>query len=354
MAGHYPPPPPPPRPPAPPYGRPPYGGPPYGGPPYGAPPPHGPGYGPPAYGQPQYHYVRMRPPPRRSAGGTIAGIFGGLTALVVVAILGLAAFGGTRDAAGGTGTTASPGGGTGPASAKEKATGSKLYRTGSLTPVSCRLPEIQPSAESMRQFMETLSDCLDASWARQFQKAGITFDRPKRVFWVEPGRSPCGSYPAPGASAFYCPANNTMYVGLKHVVETSGGEPLSHYAVYARVIAHEYGHHVQDRAGILLYGDRQIETGDRATGNEASRRIELQAQCFAGAFLGSERATLPMTREQYVAMIVDVRGRGEDRKPPDERDHGLGRHYAGWVITGFDGRDLTVCNTWTAPSSQVS
>ncbi|WP_243714950.1 neutral zinc metallopeptidase, partial [Actinomadura bangladeshensis] len=344
----------PPGPPAPPYGRPPHGGPPYGGPPYGAPPPRGPGYGPPAYGQPQYRYVPMRPPPRRSAGGTIAGIFGGLTALVVLAILGLAALGGTQDATGSTRTPTSSGGGNAALSSKEKATNSPLYKTGPLTSVSCRLPQILPSAESMRGFMDTLSDCLDSAWARQFQKAGIAFDKPDRVFWVDPGRSPCGTYPAPGASAFYCPANNTMYVGLRHVVETSGGEPLSHYAVYARVIAHEYGHHVQDRAGILLYGDRQIESGDKATGNAASRRIELQAQCFAGAFLGSERATLPMTREQYVAMITDVRGRGEDRKPVDERDHGSGAHYAGWVVAGFNGRDLTVCNTWIAPPSKVS
>ncbi|MFG2017293.1 neutral zinc metallopeptidase [Actinomadura geliboluensis] len=325
-------------------------------PPYGAQPPGGPGYGPgygqPAYGQPQYRYVPMRPPPRRSAGGTIAGIFGGLTALVVLAIVVLSVLGGTQGA-GGTGTSTSSGRGAESMSPKEKATDSKLYKSGPLTSVSCRLPRILPSADSMRQFMDTLSDCLDTAWTKQFQKAGISYNKPNRVFWVNPGRSPCGTYPAPGASAFYCPANNTMYVGLEHVVETSGGEPLSHYAVYARVIAHEYGHHVQDRAGILLYGDRQIETGDTATGNEASRRIELQAQCFAGAFLGSERSTLPMTREQYVAMIVDVRGRGEDRKPVEERDHGSGRHYAGWVVTGFNGRDLTVCNTWIAPSSKV-
>ncbi|MES9539283.1 neutral zinc metallopeptidase [Actinomadura sp. NPDC000600] len=293
----------------------------------------------------------MRPPPRRSAGGTIAGIFGGLTSLVVLVILGLSLVGGGRDAAGGTGTSATSGG---PSTPREKATNSKIYRTGALTSVSCRLPPIQPSAQSMRAFMDTLSDCLDAAWSKQFTKAGIPFDKPDRVFWVQPGRSPCGSYPAPGASAFYCPANNTMYVGLRHVVETSGGEPLSHYAVYARVIAHEYGHHVQDRAGILLYGDRQMETGDTAARTEASRRIELQAQCFAGAFLGSERSTLPMTREQYNAMVTDVLGRGDDRQPPEKRDHGSGRHYAGWVVTGFNGRELTVCNTWIAPSSKVS
>ncbi|MGH3239952.1 MAG: neutral zinc metallopeptidase [Spirillospora sp.] len=291
----------------------------------------------------------MRPRPRRSAGGTIAGIFGGLTAMVVLAILGLTLFAGQDGVSGTRGTTSSGG-----ASPREKATDSKLYKTGVLTPVNCTLPRIQPSAASMRQFMDVLSDCLDVAWTKQFAKAGISFRKPDRVFWLEPGRSPCGTYPAPGASAFYCPANNTMYVGLRHVVETSGGEPLSNYAVFARVIAHEYGHHVQDRAGILLYADRQMETGDTGSRNEASRRIELQAQCFAGAFLGSERTTLPMTREQYAAMILDLRGRGEDRLPPDERDHGTGRHYAGWVVLGFDERRLTYCNTWTAPPSKVS
>lgn len=201
--------------------------------------------------------------------------------------------------------------------------------------------------------MDTLSDCLTAPDSA-VREGRLPFDKPNRVFWLEPGRSPCGTYPAPGASAFYCPANNTMYVGLQNVVETSGGEPLSHYAVYARVIAHEYGHHVQDRAGILLYGDRQMESGDIATRTEASRRIELQAQCFA--------RRVPRQRARHAA--DDARavrrhgrgrpGRGDEDQPPEKRDHGSGRHYAGWVITGYNGRDLTVCNTWTAPSSKVS
>ncbi len=158
--------------------------------------------------------------------------------------------------------------------------------------------------------MDTLSDCLDSAWSKQFRKAGIRFDRPNRVFWVDPGRSPCGTYPAPGASAFYCPANNTMYVGLKHVVETSGGEPLSNYAVYARVIAHEYGHHVQDRAGILLYGDRQIESGSTATGNAASRRIE------PGAVL---RGRVPRLRAVHAADDAGAVRRDDHRRAGTRR-----------------------------------
>jgi predicted metalloprotease len=94
----------------------------------------------------------------------------------------------------------------------------------------------------------------------------------------------------------------------------------------------------------------------RGTASErdaASRRIELQAQCFAGAFLGAERSTLPMPREQYQAMIVDVRGRGDDKQPGGRRDHGSGRNYAGWVEKGFRERVLAVCNTWTAAQADV-
>ncbi|MBT2208219.1 neutral zinc metallopeptidase [Actinomadura sp. NEAU-AAG7] len=318
------------------------------------PPPPAPPYGPPAYRPPRYRYVPARRPPRRSAGGTVAGVVGGLTSLVVLAILAFSVLGGDGGIGGIGGIGARPGSASGGGAPRSAATANKLYTTGALTPVRCALPRITPAAGSMRRFMDVLSDCLDTSWTRQFAKIDARFDPPKRVFWEQSGRSPCGTYPSPGASAFYCPANNTMYVGLRHIVETSGGEPLSHFAVFARVIAHEYGHHVQDRAGILLYGHEEMEKADIMARNEASRRIELQAQCFAGAFLGAERATLPMTREQYVAMVMDVRGRGDERLPPEERDHGSGRNYAGWVVTGFQGRRLAVCNTWTARPEKVS
>ncbi|MFG2006646.1 neutral zinc metallopeptidase [Spirillospora sp. NPDC048911] len=325
MAGHHPPPAPAPAPP-------------YRLPAHGAPPP--------------YYYQPPRRPPKRTAGGLVVGLAGVVAALGVLAILGFSVLSSLADGAGGQGGGA--GGRGGERVTRETATDNKLYRTGALTPVQCRVPLIAPGVASMDRFMNALSSCLDASWSRQFAKADVPFTPPKRVFWSGPGRSPCGTYPSPGASAFYCPANNTMYVGLRHIVETSGGEPLSHFAVFARVIAHEYGHHVQDTSGILTYGHQEMEQSDTAGRNAASRRIELQAQCFAGAFLGAERLTIGMTRAQYVAMIVDVQGRGDERQPVDRRDHGSGRNYAGWVIKGFKGRQLAVCNTWTAPPSTVN
>jgi predicted metalloprotease len=242
------------------------------------------------------------------------------------------------------------------AGSRVAAMSSPLYRSGPLGTVACRLPKITAHDDaSMRTFLDTLTDCLDVAWSRQFASADVPgFTPPHRVFWSTPGRSPCGSYPAPGAAAFYCPSNDTMYVGLSNVVATAGGEPVSHYVVYARVIAHEYGHHVQEDAGILEYGHALMASGGLDARAEASRRIELQAQCFAGVFLSAERHTLPITARQYQAMMNDIRARGDDPGSAAAHDHGTGQHYAGWVEQGYRDHVLAACDTWTAPAQDVS
>jgi predicted metalloprotease len=338
----------------PPYGRvPPYGGarpgypPPYAGPPQAGPPP----YGQPWQGPHQRYAMPMRRrPPRRSAAGSVVAALGALATIFVAAVLVISVFGDRSK-----GTTTIAGSRSGPRSTRAQATDSKLYGTGALTSVNCRLPRIvQGDTSSMKTFMDELTGCLDRTWRRQFGKAGLGFAAPERMFWTQPGSGACGSYPAPGAAAFYCPANQTMYVGLQHVIETAGNEPVSHYAVYARVIAHEYGHHVQDQGGILDYGHQLMSQSGVDARDEASRRIELQAQCLAGAFLGSEKNSLPMTREQTRYLLLDVRGRGDDNQPTGKHDHGSSRHYAGWVVTGYTRQVLSACNTWAAPSSAVS
>ncbi|GAA0367382.1 neutral zinc metallopeptidase [Actinoallomurus spadix] len=292
-----------------------------------------------------------RPPRRRSAAGTVVGVLGGVAGLCAVAIVGYSLAGPKRPAPG----TGAPGEFPRPGS-RQAAFAGPLYRSGALDPVGCELSKIREHDEdSMRVFLDRLADCLDEAWRRQFAKAALpSFTAPHRVFWSVSGSSPCGSYPAPGAAAFYCPANDTLYVGLDDIVETAGGEPVSHYGVYARVIAHEYGHHVQEDAGILEYGHGLMTAAAAAAAShEVSRRIELQAQCLAGAFLSAQRDSIPMTSEQYDAVLDDARARGDEDEPADERDHGSGTHYADWVARGYTQRVLSACNTWTAAPSDV-
>jgi hypothetical protein len=229
-----------------------------------------------------------------------------------------------------------------------------LYKVRKRPGVPCRAPRLNTHSEtSMNRFLRKVSDCLDESWARQFKAANIPFSPPTRVYWTQPGTSPCGSYPAPGAAAFYCSSNHAMYIGLKDVVKNSGDAPGSYYSIYLSVLAHEYGHHVQQSAGILQYGQKaETASGNTAGRNQMSRRIELQANCFDGVYLNSVGATLPMTSVQKRLVMIDAYNRGD--RPPYPPDHGSRKHFRGWLVRGLVSGRPAMCNTWSASSSSVS
>jgi uncharacterized protein len=265
----------------------------------------------------------------------------------------------------GTGSTqAAPGGGRssgttsagGSQGAAQPATAARLYGIGRLTGHGCRGRAIAPGApSSFAAFLNSTTDCLDQTWSTAFRQAGVPFSPPIRVFWTQPGRSPCGDYPAPGAAAFYCPLNHAMYIGVTHAQEAAAGLPVRYSVAYAREVAHEYGHHVQDEAGILDYSQvarTQAPTLDER--NAITRRSELQAQCLAGAFMAAVRPSFPVTNVQWRVALRDSYGRGDDPAEPDHRDHGSRRHYAGWLNLAFIRGSTGVCDTWSASSRQVS
>jgi predicted metalloprotease len=236
------------------------------------------------------------------------------------------------------------------------ATASPLYQVGSLNGYNCRGRQIVRGApSSFAAFLNATANCLDRSWSAAFRESGIPFDPPTRVFWTTPGRSPCGSYPAPGAAAFYCPLNDAMYIGVEHAQNAAGGLPVQYNVAYAREVAHEYGHHVQEQAGILDYGEEaRTAAGSIEERNAVTRRSELQAQCLAGAFMSAVRPTFPVTRQQWLIALRDSYGRGDNPATPGTRDHGSRRHYASWLNYAFVRGAMSACNTWTAGASMVS
>jgi predicted metalloprotease len=247
---------------------------------------------------------------------------------------------------GGPGGTGEPGGGT-------PAATNPLYRAGALPATGCRGRTVtQGDSTSMERFLHATTDCLDRSWQPTLPRGGATFAAPRRVYWTEPGRSPCGDYPASGAAAFYCALNNTIYIGVVHVQEAAGGMPVKWNVAYARGVAHEYAHHVQEVTGILQWSrDQRVEATDSEQRDAITRRSELQAQCLAGMFMASVRDSFPVSPEQWRIALRDSLGRG-DRG--GIRDHGTGEHYAEWLRIGFRRKTASACNTWAAPASRVS
>ncbi|WP_082376279.1 neutral zinc metallopeptidase [Nocardiopsis sp. NRRL B-16309] len=221
-----------------------------------------------------------------------------------------------------------------------------LYGTDRLSPLPCPVDEPDvDDAVAMEGFLHAVADCLDEAWTTQFARAGIPFEPPDRVFWSEPGVSPCRPYPS-AAGAFYCRASTSIYIGTSDVVEKWNGATRS--VVYASLLAHEYSHHVQGESGLLEYYHEQRELEPDPEGRNAwTRRSELQANCLAGAFLGSIRVTYPLDDGDLESLLEDAAATADREDGPEsERTHGSVDNGVWWTRTGWEEQAPGACNTW--------
>ncbi|MDE3720846.1 neutral zinc metallopeptidase [Nocardiopsis sp. N85] len=228
-------------------------------------------------------------------------------------------------------------------------TDSPLYRAGELGQVTCEAPELdEEDPESVEAFVHAIADCLDRAWGVYFDAAGMEFTSPNRVYWHTAGNSPCGAFPMEGAAAFYCQANQGLYLGVEDIVEASGGSDRPE--AYTFLISHEYGHHVQGQSRILAEFHSARAGVPRTEADELTRRNELQANCLGGVFVGAAEEHLgfgPSGREN----ILDDVGRRSDRGLG--HTHGTAENGRLWTAHGMDRVDPAACNTWDAPEDLV-
>ncbi|MBC7492356.1 MAG: neutral zinc metallopeptidase, partial [Novosphingobium sp.] len=123
---------------------------------------------------------------------------------------------------------------------------------------------------------------LNHTWQPLFEKAGIAYAAPKLVFYSQQGRSGCGAAES-AMGPFYCPADQGIYIDTDFYDQMA--QQLGAKGEFAReyVIAHEYGHHVQNLLG-LSDKVRNLQESRPSQANALSVRLELQADCYAGVW----------------------------------------------------------------------
>jgi uncharacterized protein len=221
-----------------------------------------------------------------------------------------------------------------------------LHRTGALPVSSC--PEEAISAGGIprpREYLRALVHCMDATWSAHFRRAGLAYRAPAVRFAEEPVERICGVPWPSGAAAFYCTTDKTLVLPLQgHWIE--GREDLYPF----KVAAHEYGHHVQQWAGLRRGYERRAAARPART-EEYGRRYELQADCLAGAFIGSVWDSLGRTTQDWSALVDATRAAGDEE---GRRSHGTGASRAHWLRRGFTAASPSACDTWSAPAGRVS
>jgi predicted metalloprotease len=222
-----------------------------------------------------------------------------------------------------------------------------IYRVGKLTTPNCAEPQIEPtSLKNVRAYYTQYVACLDKAWAPAIRKAGFRFTPPKLV--VVMGQSPSSPCDADDGTDYYC--GDTIYMDAEPDLAAYKEDPDWAMAWMALIIGHEYGHHVQALTGIL---EAEYQRGLTLNGVDAhledDRRVELQASCFSGVYVGADRESFPVTPEWLNTWNLVIRDTIDS-----EHDHGKNENHGYWTTAGFDAAAPAACNTYTAGSPLVS
>ncbi|MEP6693425.1 MAG: neutral zinc metallopeptidase [Chloroflexota bacterium] len=187
-------------------------------------------------------------------------------------------------------------------------------------------------------------DSVQKYWGDEFNRRGSTYTPATTVLFTGATQAACGTASA-ATGPFYCPNDQKVYLDTGFFQELTsrfgakGGEFAEGY-----VIAHEYGHHVQDELGLLQQS---------ASSNRASVRVELQADCFAGVWAkhAADTGFLVAPTDADIAQAVDAAGAvGDDRitqgrVAPDNFTHGTSEQRQTWFKTGYTSGDMDRCDT---------
>lgn len=313
-------------------------------------------------------------PPSATSDRTAWWGFGVLTAVLIASLVGFTLLPAGPTAATGSGTQAGRSGGSGGSGGGPGGSGggggtptptasptptpptitdaadSPLYRL-ELNPASCpgfkARTGVVPAPE-LRGYLQSVLDCLAASNRDALQRAGLPTTAPTLAEESDLKSSPCGGGDEPeNWAALYCSGNNVIYYHPNW---------QRNHGPYVGVLAHEYGHHLQWLTGVLdlVHGQRQATQGQpngKIKDNELTRRVELQAQCLAGAALNGNWSPV-RNRDTYTEFITDT----STMDPDGAATHGTGRANTRWITAGGTSGGPTnykACNTFTVPADQV-
>lgn len=200
-------------------------------------------------------------------------------------------------------------------------------------------------------------DSLDEYWAEELPAFGVEYRPSQVVLFTAQTNTGCGGATS-AVGPFYCPPDETIYIDtafydqLQSRFGSSGGPLAEMY-----VVAHEWAHHIQNISGIMQGLDLQ-DSGPASDGV----RLEVQADCFAGAWVAAAEQTLDengnrlfedITQQDIADALSAAAAVGDDsiqektqgQVTPETWTHGSSEMRQKWFAAGYEGGP-NACNTF--------
>ena len=207
-----------------------------------------------------------------------------------------------------------------------------------------------------------VENSLTGYWSRTLPAQSDTEFRPERVMQTFSGSVSTGCGQATSdVGPFYCPPDQGIYLDttfFEDVLQRGLGGPAGDF-VEPYVLAHEYGHHIQNLLGTM--GRVRTQQGPESD----AVRLELQADCYAGMWTGSASSASDGSGEAFISELdqqdIDeaiaaaktvgddrIQDRTTGRVNAREWTHGSSEQRQRWFRTGYEEGTLEACDTFAA------
>jgi predicted metalloprotease len=227
--------------------------------------------------------------------------------------------------------------------------------TGGSVSTSGSVCEGSPANAEACDFSRAILASTEDVWRTQFQQNRLpsyggqpgAYREPTLVVYADAVETACGVAPS-SVGPFYCPQDGNLYIdpSFYQVMATRLNAPGDFAQAY--VISHEVAHHVQNLIGAMNRG----MPGE--TQNQTSVRVELQADCLAGVWGHTARASLAIDESDLREALNAAHSIGDDtlqrqsqgRVNPSQFSHGTSAQRMAWFRRGFDSGDARQCDTF--------
>ena len=232
-----------------------------------------------------------------------------------------------------------------------------LYAESIKVPVPCTVEPASARATpaQIEAHLNDLTACLWTVWDPPLARAGFELPRPPVTVFSSPITTKCGKLE--DINAVYCGSDQRIYYHVDILTTLPSSVRRAPFAADA-VVAHEFGHAVQARSGILISESawEERESTSESKGLELSRRLEMQADCLAGMFANAVADANDLRAAELKSLQTLFYNFGDDVLSGDPdyiASHGSGTARMRWFTVGLETDQLASCDSFNARATQV-